>query len=159
VTGLPRVPGALVVEPFERVAPPLTERTAAFWMSGADGVLRIARCGGCGRYQHPPRPVCPSCRGRDIAFAPVSGRGTVWSWTLNHYAWVPSMPPPYVVADVELVEQPGLRLLTNVLDCAPEAMRIGLPVVVCFRQVGDAYIPLFRPEAGEGRDRPEVAGG
>ncbi|ONH25123.1 hypothetical protein BL253_28215 [Pseudofrankia asymbiotica] len=151
----PRTP-TLVVEAFDRVAPPLTERTAAFWTSGADGVLRIARCHGCGRYQHPPRPTCPACRGRDVGFAPVSGRGTVWSWTLNRYGWVPSMPPPYVVADVELVEQPGLRLLTNILDCPPDAMRVGLPVRVCFSKAGDAYVPLFRPEAGILRSRPET---
>lgn len=153
-------PGStLVVEAFERVAPPLTERTAAFWTSGADGVLRIARCHDCGRYLHPPRPTCPACRGRDVGFTPVSGRAVVWSWTVNRYGWVPSMPPPYVVADVELVEQPGLRLLTNVLDCPPESMRVGLPVRVCFSKVGDAYIPLFRPEAGDRHSRPEAGDG
>ncbi|EFC86678.1 Zn-ribbon domain-containing OB-fold protein [Parafrankia sp. EUN1f] len=138
-------PGQSWVEGFSRVAPPLTERTAPFWTSGADGVLRIAHCRDCGRYLHPPRPVCPACRGRDVGFDPVSGRGTVWSWTLNRYQWVPSMPPPYLVADVELVEQPGLRLLTNVVDCPPERIHVGLPVRVCFSQAGDAYIPLFRP--------------
>ncbi len=149
MTGGPAPSGTLVVEGFERIAPPLTERTAQFWTSGADGILRIARCHDCGRYLHPPQPVCASCRGRDIAFEPVSGLGSVWSWTLNRYAWVPSMPPPYVVASVELVEQPGLRLLTNVLDCPPAAMRVGLPVEVCFVQAGEAFIPLFRPRSGD----------
>jgi uncharacterized OB-fold protein len=141
-----------VVEEFARIAPPITERTAQFWRSGADGVLRIARCRRCGRYRHPPRPVCPSCRGRDVGFDPVSGRGTVWSWTLNRYAWVPSMPPPYVVADVELVEQDGLRLLTNVVGCPPEAMRVGMAVQVCFSQVGEAFVPLFRPVGDDEHD-------
>jgi uncharacterized OB-fold protein len=139
----------LVVEAFERVAPPLTERTSGFWTSGADGVLRIARCQDCGHYLHPPRPVCLACLaclGCNVAFTPVSGRATVWSWTVNRYGWVPSMPPPYLVADVELVEQPGLRMLTNLVDCPLDAAYVGLPAQVCFSRAGDAYIPLFRPE-------------
>jgi uncharacterized OB-fold protein len=131
---------------MKRVAPPLTERTAPFWTSGSDGRLRIPRCGGCGHYQHPPLPVCPACHSSDVSWEPVSGRGTLWSWTLNRYQWVPSMPPPYVVAEVELAEQPGLRLLTNLVDADPAAIRIGMAVTVCFARAGDAFIPLFRPE-------------
>jgi uncharacterized protein len=142
-------PCPFVTEPFERVAPPLTERTAPFWTSGADGLLRIAQCGDCGRYQHPPLPVCPSCHAVRMSFQPVSGRGTVWSWTINRYQWVPSMPPPYIVAEVELAEQPGLRLRTNIISADPAHVRIGMPVRVCFARAGQAYIPLFRPEPGD----------
>lgn len=138
------LPGRHVVEPFTRVEPPLTARTAAFWASGADSILRIARCADCGRYQHPPRPVCPHCSGRDIGPEAVSGRGRVWTWTINRYPWQPGMVPPYVLAEVELVEQAGLRLLTNVIDCDPDAVRIGSPVEVRFARSGPAYIPLFR---------------
>ena len=128
-----------------RVEPALTERTRAFWTSGADGVLRIARCVGCGRYQHPPKPVCPACRSRELRSEPVSGRGTVCSWTVNRYQWRTEMPAPYVLAEVELDEQAGLRLLTNIVGCEPEAVHVGLRVEVCFEAVGDAYVPLFRP--------------
>lgn len=138
-----------MIEEVERVAPPLTARTAGYWTAGAEGVLRIARCGSCGRYQHPPLPICPSCHSGDISFDPVSGRGTVWSWTLNRYQWVPSMPPPYVVAEVELAEQEGLRLLTNLVDCDPSSVRVGMEVSVCFVQAGESFLPLFRPA---GRD-------
>src|ERR1019366_4675146 len=99
---------------MERTAPPLTARTGEYWRSGADGVLRIARCQSCGRYLHPPQPACPRCHGREIRFEPVSGRGVVYSWTINRYQWTPGMPPPYVLAEVELVEQEGLRILTNI---------------------------------------------
>jgi uncharacterized protein len=141
----------LITEPFERVAPPLTERTSPFWTSCADGVLRIARCGNCGRYQHPPLPVCPACHATGMSWQPVSGRGRVWSWTINRYQWVPAMPPPYVVAEVELAEQPGLRLLTNLVDADPAAIRIGMAVTVCFARAGQAFIPLFRPAISPGR--------
>jgi uncharacterized OB-fold protein len=128
-----------------RVAPPLTERTGDYWRSGADGVLRIVRCQDCGWRLHPPRPLCPKCRGRDIAFEPVSGKGVVYSCTINRYQWQPGMTPPYVLAEIELVEQEGLRILSNVIGCAPEEVRIGMPVSVTFEQAEDAYIPVFRP--------------
>lgn len=133
------------VEPFDRVAPPLTSRTESFWTSGADGLLRILRCDGCGRYQHPPLPVCPACHASVMSWETVSGRGSLRSWTVNRYQWVPSMPPPYVVAEIELAEQPGLRLMTNLVDCDAVPLRIGMPVTVCFARAGDAFIPLFRP--------------
>jgi len=132
-------------ESHERAEPPITERTGQFWTSGADGVLRLLHCRSCGRYQHPPRPVCPSCRGRDLGWEDLSGRGTVWSWTVNRYQWQPGMEPPYLIAEVELVEQEGLRLLTNIVDCELDAVRIGLPVEVCFVRSGAAHIPVFRP--------------
>jgi uncharacterized protein len=138
---------ASYAEGFERVAPALTERTRDYWTAGADGVLRIARCAACGQFQHPPRPVCSRCRGRDIRSEPVTGRGVVWSWTVNRYQWQKDMPPPYVLAEVELVEQAGLRLLTNIVDCAIDDVGIGLAVEVCFVRSGEAFIPLFRPVA------------
>src|SRR5688500_6268644 len=112
------------VEPFVRVEPPLTEPTHAFWSAAAHGVLRVARC------PHPPRPVCARCWSRTITPEPVSGRATVWTWTVNRYQWQTTMAPPYVLAEVELVEQPGLRLLTNIVDCAVDEVRIGLEVEV-----------------------------
>jgi len=135
-------------EGFTRIAPPVTERTEGFWRSGANGVLRIARCADCATYMHPPQPVCRRCHGTDIGFATVSGRGVVHSWTINRYQWSPSMPPPYVIAEVELVEQSGLRLLTNIVGCPIDAVSIGLPVEVVFAQSDDVFIPLFRPIAG-----------
>lgn len=128
-----------------RPAPPLTERTAPYWTSGADAVLRIARCGPCGTYMHPPRPICPKCRADDVAFVPVSGKGTVHSFTVNRYQWTPELEPPYVLAEVELPEQPRLRVLSAVVGCPVDAVHIGMPVSVHFEQSGDAWIPVFRP--------------
>jgi uncharacterized OB-fold protein len=80
-----------------------------------------------------------------LSWQPVSGRGSVWSWTVNRYQWIPAMPPPYVVAEIELAEQPGLRLLTNLVDADPASLRVGTEVTVCFATAGDAFVPLFRP--------------
>jgi uncharacterized OB-fold protein len=69
----------------------------------------------------------------------------VHTFTVNHQAWMPGPELPYVVAIVELPEQEGLRLTTNIVDCAPEEVRIGMPVEVTFEQHDDVWIPLFRP--------------
>lgn len=113
-----------------------------FWSAGAKGVLCIARCSMCERWLHPPRPVCPGCRGRDIAREAVSGLGTVWSYTISRIGWA-GLEPPYVVAEVELEEQVGLRVLTTVVDS--DELRIGMRVSVRFEQRGDVWAPIFVP--------------
>jgi len=127
----------------ERPAPGVTTRTAAFWEGGAVGELRIQRCQTCARWLHPPLPMCPQCHGRDLEPEVVSGRGTVWSYTVNHYRWSETLEPPYVVAEVELDEQADLRLLTVIVDC--DDVAIGMPVRVRFEPAGDAWAPVFAP--------------
>jgi uncharacterized OB-fold protein len=77
----------------------------------------------------------------------VSGDAVVHTFTVNHQPWQPGVQVPYVVAIVELPEQDGLRLTTNIVGCAPEEVRIGMPVHVTFEQVDDVFLPLFRPVA------------
>lgn len=121
--------------------------TAFFWKGCLERRLLILRCRACGTFVHLPRPACRSCGGRDLAPAPVSGRGTVWSYTITHRA-VPGFGPPFAVALVELEEQRGLRLVTNLTDVPPEAVEIGAPVEVDFREVAPGVVlPLFRGRA------------
>jgi uncharacterized OB-fold protein len=128
-----------------RPLPRLTALTRPFWTSGQDGRLRFQRCEACGLYVHPPGPVCPRCLCREVRFAPVAGTGTVLACTLNHHAWYPGWETPYVVAIVELDEQDGLRLVTNIVDCDPHSVRIGVRVEVCFEHRDEVWLPLFRP--------------
>ena len=130
--------------PF-RVLPRVTPLTEHFWRGGADGELRILRCQVCATYVHPPAPVCPNCLSREVVATAVSGRATVHSCTVNHQAWNPTMPTPYVVALVELEEQTGLRLITNIVGCEPQDVHIGMPVEVTFEQHDEVWIPLFAP--------------
>jgi uncharacterized OB-fold protein len=111
----------------------------------ATGTLLVLRCRDCGHWMHPPSPVCPSCWSTDVAPQPVSGRGLVHSFTVNRYRWVPGLEPPYVVASIELVEQPGLRIMSNVIECAFDDLRCGLEVEVVFAKHGTVFLPLFRP--------------
>lgn len=136
--------------PF-RVQPLLDDENRFFWTSGADGHLRFLRCQACGYHLHPPLPRCPVCGSRDVAPEVVSGRGVVWSFTVNHHSW-DGGTEPYAIGLVELAEQEGLRLTTNLVGVAPDDVRIGAPVRVVFEQHGDVYFPLFEPD-------PDASGG
>jgi uncharacterized OB-fold protein len=128
-----------------RSLPAVTPEDAFFWQGGADGALHILRCRSCRYYVHPPMPICPRCRSHEVADEAVSGQGRVASFTVNHQAWRPGLATPYVVAIVELAEQQGLRLTTNIVNCPIELVHIGLSVRVVFEQIEDIWLPLFEP--------------
>lgn len=131
----------------ERPAPELDPLTEPFWTGGERGELLIQRCSACGRWSHPPVKLCPRCHERDLAFEPVSGQATVRSFTVSRKAWSAGIEPPYVLAEVELPEQPGLRVLTALVGVDPDGrdVRIGMAVGVHFEAAGDAWVPVFRP--------------
>lgn len=130
--------------PF-RVLPEVTPENEHFWRGGKDGALTFLRCEACGYYLHPPSPVCPACLGRDVRPRAVSGRATVLTYTLNHQPWIPGEAVPYAIAIVEMVEQKGLRLTTNIVGCVPEDVHVGMAVRVVFEPHGDIFIPVFEP--------------
>jgi uncharacterized OB-fold protein len=123
--------------------PQITDDNGAFWTGGRDGELLITRCTACGYWVHPPSPRCPQCLSDAVEPQPVSGRATVYSFTINRQAWAPDLEVPFVIAIVELDEQPGLRLMTNIVHCAPEDVEIGMPVEVAFVERGEAFVPVF----------------
>jgi uncharacterized OB-fold protein len=128
--------------------PELNDRNRAFWTGGADGALRIPFCTACGVWVSPLVTECPTC---DSALEPrpVSGRGTVFTYTVNYQPFNPSVPVPYVIAIVELEEQDDLRIATNIVECEPDSVHIGLPVQVRFERqdAGEecVYMPVFAP--------------
>nr|WP_086493508.1 OB-fold domain-containing protein [Novosphingobium panipatense] len=128
-----------------RKLPRLEPDTAFFWTSGADGRLRIQRCADCGTWQHPPLPRCAECHGEAVGPEPVSGKGRIASYTVNHEAWLPGLAVPYILAMVELAEQAQLYVFTTLVATEAEA-RTGLPVRVSFERHEDIWLPLFRPE-------------
>lgn len=130
--------------------PNVNDDTEGFWTSGADGVLRIARCRDCRAWYHPPAPVCPECLSMDVGMEPTSGRATVKSFTVNVQPWAPDMQVPFVVGVVSVDDAPGVQLTTRFTDVAPDAVRPGMAVEVVFEAVADVYLPLFRPMVGEG---------
>ncbi|MFN8025997.1 MAG: OB-fold domain-containing protein [Acidimicrobiia bacterium] len=127
-----------------RILPSLDGPDAPFWTSGADGVLRVARCEACARWVHPATGSCRECGG-ELTWAPVSGRGTVFTFTVNHQVFNPDVPVPYVIALVTLDEQDDLRIPTNIVECDPDAVGIGMPVQVRFEEQDGVFFPLFAP--------------
>jgi uncharacterized OB-fold protein len=133
--------------PELRILPEVTKRNEHFWHGGEHGELRILRCQACGYWLHPPSPVCPRCHSKDLAPEVASGRATVHTFTINHQPWYPGLRVPFVLAVVDLPEQDGLRLTTNIVGCPPEDVRIGMPVTVTFQHYDDVWLPFFTPEA------------
>lgn len=131
--------------PPGRILPATDRDTLPYWTAGKDGVLAIFRCAACAYYVHPPVPFCPRCESREVAPQAVSGNATVFSFSINHKRWVPGLPVPYVLALVTIAEQDDVRLVTNIVDCAPEDVRFGMAVEAVFEPVEDLWVPLFRP--------------
>jgi uncharacterized OB-fold protein len=138
--------------PF-RILPQVGDRNRFFWESGADGKLRFLRCPHDGWYVHPPSPICPKCYRKDLVPEEVSGRAEVHTYTINHQAWMPFLDVPFILAIVELPEQQGLRLTTNIVGIGVDEVQVGMPVQVRFERHEDGdevvYIPIFEPVAGE----------
>lgn len=137
-----------MTEVAARQLPGLQADNRAFWTGGERGQLLIARCGTCATYVHPPLPRCGQCGGSHVAPEPVSGRGRVATFTINRQPWVPGLAVPYVIAAIELVEQAQLYVFSNLVDCQPDAVKIGMAVEVSFERHEDVYLPLFRPLLG-----------
>ncbi|AWT55668.1 thiolase C-terminal domain-containing protein [Mycolicibacterium smegmatis] len=136
---MPQIPG--------RPLPTVTALNEYFWTAGRDGVLRIQECRSCDALIHPPQPICRYCRSHDLGVRDVSGRATLAGFTVNERFGFPDMPPPYVVAEVAIVEDPRVRLTTNIVDCDPRSLELGQPVEVSFQHIDDVWLPVFTPSA------------
>ncbi len=125
----------------QRVIPaPLPHpETQAFWDAARAGRFLIKRCGGCGKAHWYPRTMCPFCSSVDTRWVEASGDGTIYSYSVMRRA-----DPPYVIAYVTLAEGP--TMLTNLVDCDPEALAIGQTVRLSFTpSEGGPPVPTFTP--------------
>ena len=131
---------------------PAVNRDNAFFFEGAkDGKLLIQRCSACGALRHPPGPMCPQCRSTDWDTVEAGGRGTVHSFVVNHYPQIPSFDYPLAVVLVELEE--GTRVVSNLVEVAPDDITIGMPVKVRFEDFGDGLVlPQFAPDPTPAQD-------
>jgi uncharacterized OB-fold protein len=128
--------------------PPPDPITDWYWQSGADGRLRFLTCADCGYLTHPAGPVCARCLSGNVSPQPVSGLGTVLACTVNVQQWNAGQQP-YSIAIVALDEQDDLRVTTNVVDTAPDRVKIGDRVRVAFLHRNGCYYPLFRTVEGD----------
>jgi len=130
-----------------RKLPLLNKDNATFWQQGAFNNLMIHHCANCQQYFHPPAPICFHCLSEDVMPKKVSGKGTVASFTINYQKWQPDLEVPYIVAIIELIDQKGLRFVSNIVEMNPSEVFIGMPVSVIFEEIDDIWLPLFKKEA------------
>jgi uncharacterized OB-fold protein len=137
----PAADGALRPRPPEDV-------DTAFWFGGAaEGRLLVQRCTDCGRLRHPPGPVCPECTSLRWDTLESQGRGSVYSFVVNHHPQAPGFEYPLVVALVELDE--GFRLVGGIGGVDPADVVIGMPVdTEFFSPVEGVALPRFRRRDG-----------
>lgn len=127
-------------------APAVDWETRAFWEGCGRHELVLQRCRDCGQVQHRPRALCASCLSGSIEHFRASGLGHVHTFTVTQQNQAPGFREalPYVLAYVDLEEGP--RLLTNVVGCDPDQVRIGMPVRADYVDVeGGLAVLRFRP--------------
>jgi uncharacterized protein len=128
-----------------RPAPSPDGESAPYWAAVKAHRFELPHCATCGLWIFPPRALCPACWIEPAWTAP-SGRGTVYTYTIMRDSFMKGFPPPYVVAQVELEEQAGLRLITNIVGCSVDEVCIGMPVEVTFEDRSETVtVPQFRP--------------
>jgi len=130
--------------------PAITTEAKPFWDAAAEQKLMIQRCQECNAWVWTPRPACNECGSEKIEWTQMSGRGEVYSFTVIRQvvgraaskAFEPDIP--YVIAWVDLDEGP--RLITNIIGCPVEDVKLGMKVAVQFEKASEKiWLPKFKP--------------
>ena len=104
----------------------------------AEGKLLVQQCAECREFHFYPRTLCPYCFSDKTEWVQSSGKGAIYTYSVMR------AKPPYAIAYVTLEE--GVTMLTHVVDCAFDELRIGMPVKVVCRQSKDGpFVPVFAP--------------
>ena len=136
----------MAADGYQKTLPRIDEESRGWWEALVRQELYFQRCGACGTDRLPPRALCPACLSDQTEWIRASGQATVYSYTVTYQNQAPGFRDelPYVLAVVQLAEGP--RLMTNLIDCAPDAVRIGMAVTVVFDAVTpEITLPKFRP--------------
>jgi uncharacterized protein len=121
-------------------APQPNAETRAFWDATAAGRLMIGKCAACGQTHYYPRAICPFCFSDRTQLQQASGNGTIYTYSVMRRA-----PIPYAIAYVTLAEGP--TVMTNIVDCDLDNLRIGQAVRLVFKPTeGGPPVPMFTPE-------------
>lgn len=140
--------------PYNRPLPRFySEGSKEFYAACRRRELVIQRCTACGRFRFPPQRMCGHCHSLDSEWAPVSGRGTIATFTVvpgyepravPMFSW-PQDGYPIVVVVVELPDADRVRIVGNLIDYDPEEIAVGLEVEIVFQDVTDEItLPGFR---------------
>jgi len=134
------------VSAYAKPLPHVTPLTQPFWDGARAGRLLVQRCGQCGTFRFPPARICHACLSEEVAWVPVSGRGTVWSMCEFHRSYFKGFEAdlPYNVVLVRLEEGP--RLYSNLVGLPYERITIGMRVQAVFEPVTEE-VTLLKFEA------------
>jgi uncharacterized protein len=125
-----------------------TDENMPFLEGLKEGKVRVQQCSNCSAHRYPAAQFCPHCLSQETEWKEASGRGTIYSFIIIHQLYHPGFRDdlPYNVAVVEFEEGP--RIVTNVVGCANEDLRIGMAVTAEIVQATpEAAILKFRPVA------------
>jgi len=134
--------------PDEMPMPAANAETVGWWEAAAEHRLVVQRCTACGHVRHPPGPLCPRCRATTAQWWETPGTGRVYTYTVVRQAFIPALADklPYVVVAVELDGTDGARLVSNLVDVEPDAVRVDMAVEVVWEDMGpELAVPRFRP--------------
>ena len=120
-------------------SPEPSAETKAFWEAAADGRFVVPQCADCGKTHWYPRALCPFCFSDRIELKPASGKGTIYTYSVMRRA-----PVPYAIAYVTLEE--GTTMMTNIVDCDFDALKVGQAVKLVFKPSESGQpVPMFTP--------------
>ncbi len=125
--------------------PSLEGTTGEFYRYCKNHELRFQRCTGCGTWRHVPRDMCAQCGSWEWEWAKSNGRGKLFTWTVVTLAMYPAFAEevPYAVALIEMEEGP--RIVSRIVDVAPEDLYMDMPLELIFEAVTDEVtLPKFR---------------
>ncbi len=128
-----------------RPIPEVDPQLAPFFAAAKEHRLVVQRCAGCGAHRFPPRELCSGCLATASSWVDVSGRGEIFSFNVMHQIYHPAFAAdvPYAVVVVKLAEGP--KMISNLVDCPVNEIRIGMPVEAVFEAVSpDVTLPKFR---------------
>jgi uncharacterized protein len=130
-----------------QVRPFLEEPEARpFWANLKAHKLTAQRCKSCNKFfSFPPQASCPHCLSAQYEWVALSGKGQVYSFVTYHRAWHPAYQErvPYNVSLIDLQEGP--RLVSNVIGCGHDEVKIGMPVEIVYDDREEYTLPQFRP--------------
>lgn len=127
------------------ILPNITDLTRPWWDACREGRLLLPRCKDCGKHFFRPEVACTHCFSLNWEWDEASGRGTLYSYSEVHRAPVPGYKTPFTFAIVHLEEGP--TMFSNVVQCAPGQLQIGMPLQVVFEELtAEVMLPKFRPQ-------------
>lgn len=117
-----------------------------FWDSLKERDVKVQKCQSCGRFRHVPKEICTCCFSTEFSWAPITGRGVVYTYTIVHRAPTPAYQAsaPYAIVHVTMDE--GFRMIGTLTGVDPESVAIDAPVRAVYRDVSPEWTILeFEP--------------